>query len=350
VRILAAHPGPNFSVHDVYVGWVEALRELGQHVIEFNLDERLTFYERAMFDNGDEFERALTGQQARELAENGLYATLYKTRPDVLLVVSAFFLSPHLLDLARAYGTRVVLLCTESPYEDGRQLLYAEHVDLVLLNDPANIDVFRNAAPSYYMPHAYRPAVHYPGAGIPELDFDFAFVGTGYASRVAFFEAMGLERLYYAEGLEVDAVLAGNWQQLDDDSPLRRYVGNDPTECLDNEQAADLYRSSKVGMNLYRREAERPELSHGWAMGPREVEMSACGMFFLRDPRGEGDEVLSMLPRFSSPEEASELLAYYLEHASARRRLAESARAAIADRTFTANALSMLRLLDKGEG
>ena len=54
---------------------------------------------------------------------------------------------------------------------------------------------------------------------------DFAFVGTGYASRIAFMEAMDLAGL--------DVVLAGNWQQLAEHSPLHAHVAHDerPLDC-----------------------------------------------------------------------------------------------------------------------
>lgn len=338
MRFLAAHPGPNFSVHDCYVGWVEALRGLGHQVAEFNLSERLTFYDAAVVEVGETFRKALTAEQAQSLAVNGLYAALYKTRPDVMLAVSAFFYPPELLDLARAYGTRVVVLHTESPYEDGRQLQVAEHADLNLINDPTNLEAFQRVAPTVYTPHSFRPSVHSVGPAIPDLRSDVAFVGTGYHSRIAFLEAMDLDGL--------DVLLAGNWKLLDEQSPLRRHVAHDPEECLDNTQTVEVYRSATVGLNLYRREAEAAHLSAGWAMGPREVEMAACGLFFLRDPRPEGDEVLPMLPTFTTPEDASDQLKYWLDHPDTRLALAGKAREAIADRTFTTQAARMLRLLD----
>jgi spore maturation protein CgeB len=345
VRFIAAHPGPNFSVHDVYVGWVEALRELGHQVAEFNLAERLTFYDAALLevgvreDGAHGIRKALSTEQAHELAVNGLYAALYKARPDVLLAVSAFFYPPDLFDLARSYGTRVVLIHTESPYEDGRQLAIAPHADLNLINDPQNLAKFQSIAPSVYAPHAYRPAVHHPGPAVADLACDFAFVGTGYASRIAFLEAMDLSGL--------DVLLAGNWQQLADASPLLKHVGHDLEDCLDNARTADVYRSARAGLNLYRREAETAHLAEGWAMGPREVEMAACGLFFLRDPRPEGDDVLSMLPTFSTPEEAGDLLRWYLAHDAEREKLATRAAQAVADRTFTQHAAALLRLLDR---
>lgn len=354
MRILACHPGPHFSVHDVFVGWTEAFRDLGARVARYNLDDRLTFYDTALVeisgdvkthgldtfrvDAGDKIikiRKALNSEQAHELAINGLYAELYKMRPDVLFLVSAFFVPLKLLDLARSYGTKVVILHTESPYEDERQLTYASHADVSLLNDPINLKRFQSITTARYMPHAYRPSVHHPGTPDPQLASDFAFVGTGFASRIDFFESMDFGNL--------DVMLAGNWQQLDDDSPLMKYVAHDSDECLDNEQTAEIYRSAKVGINFYRREAERPELSEGWALGPREVEMAACGMFFLRDPRPEGDEVFPMLPTFTTPEEASEQLKWWLGRPARRAELANEARLAIKDRTFVNHAKQLLQ-------
>lgn len=330
-----AQPGPAFSVHDVYAGWVEALRELGQHVLEFNLGDRLTFYGSVLVDVDGEYRPALDGHAATELAVNGLYAALYKARPDVLLVVSGFFLPPEVYKRARDAGTRVVVLHTEAPYEAHRQIGVAQHADVNLLNDPTGIEQYPRA---HYVPHAYRPSVHHPGPGLDRLRCDVGFCGTGFPSRIAFFEAMDLDGL--------DVALAGNWQALPDGSPLWRHVANAADECVDNTETAELYRSARLGLNLYRREAQAPELVDGWAMGPREVEMAACGLFFLRDPRPEGDELLDMLPTFTTPAEASELARWWLAHPDQRASAAGRARAALAGRTFHTHAAALLRLLD----
>lgn len=338
MRILVSHPGPGFSVADVYAGWVEALRAAGQQVLEFNLGDRLVFYDKACIEvDTGEYRKALTAEQAIEHAVNGLAAALYKTRPHVLLSVSTFWPDMRLFDMARHTGTRVVLLHTESPYEDERQLKIAPHADLNLLNDPMHLAQFEAVAPTVYAPHAFRPAVHSPGP-TDEPPSDLTFVGTGYPSRVEFLESMDLDG--------VDVALAGNWMNLPDDSPLRKLIVHNPDECFDNEDTVGLYRSAKAGLNLYRQEAEHPELSEGWAMGPREVEMAACGLFFLRDRRGEGDEVLDMLPTFQDPADASEQLRWWLRHDSHREAAATKARAAIADRTFDNHAAQLLRLLE----
>jgi spore maturation protein CgeB len=340
VRWLACHPGPHFSVADVHAGWAEALRTAGEKVVEYPLGDSLTFYSSVLMQVGPNmFARALDNDQATSLAVDRLCGALYKVRPDVLLLTSGFFLPPTLFDVVRRDGVRVVLLATEQPYELGRELDLAAHCDVVLLNDPTHLAKFQEVTTARYQPHSYRPSVHCPGPADPALACDLAFVGTGYASRIDFLERMDLT------GLAVR--LAGNWQQLAAESPLRPYVAQDELQdCLDNVEAVKLYRSAKVGINLYRREAERPELAAGYSVGPREIEMAACGLFFLRDPRPEGDRLFPMLPTFTSPAEANSHLRWFLAHPAARETAAAKAREAIADRTFDHAAAALLRLLD----
>jgi spore maturation protein CgeB len=345
-----AHPGPSQSVHDVHVGWVEALRELGEEVHVFNLDDRLALYGNALLDTGEADENGAMKlrhafpdpDDAVRTAVNGLAATLWHQRPQVLLVISGFFVPVEFLDQARSYGTRVVLLHTEQPYELDRELKLSEHADVTLLNDPTHAERFKAVCPTFYAPHAYRPSVHYPGAGDPGLACDFAFVGTGFGSRRWFFEQM-----YDAGGFDgVDVTLAGNWRGIEDDSVLRKYlVDDDPDACFDNDQAAELYRSARVGINLYRREHDEGADALGVAMGPREVELAACGAFFLRDPRPEGDLVLSMLPTFTGPEDAARQLRWWLDNDDARQKVARVAREAVEDRTFLNSARRLVRLL-----
>lgn len=340
MKIVAAHPGPAFSVHDVHVGWCEALRKLGHQVAEYNLSERLTFYDAAMIElPNKEMRKALNHDQAYELAVNGLYATLYKLQPDMLLVTSSFFYYAGMLEEIRSRGIKVVLIHTESPYEDDRQVKLSGHVDVNIVNDPTNLDRFRQENPkSYYMPHSYRPGFHEPGPSNAHTAADFVFVGTGYRSRIDF-----LERMDFGD---LDVLLAGNWQLLKDESPLRKYVAHDINECIDNEQTVDVYRGSKIGLNLYRKEGETAESISGWSCGPREIEMAACGMFYMRESRGESDELFPMLPTVSSPDEATLTLNYYINRQDLRDDATLEARIAIQDRTFVNRAKELMRLMN----
>jgi hypothetical protein len=353
-RILVVHPGPlpDFSVADVFTGWLEALRELGCQAVPFSLNDRLVAYSNALVSTGetDEGGHPIVRNMFSEggvflAAMEGLSHALLTFWPDIVLFVSGFYLNAGTMQLLRMRNFRIVMLMTESPYQDSEQLERAQLADLVLLNDPVNLEIFREHVRAEYMPHAYRPGLHRPRSGPRDMTLasDLCFIGTAFASRIGFFEHMDLAG--------IDVLLGGNdWGKLDPSSGVARFVGSPLGEpdCVDNEQAVRLYQNAKMGINFYRRETSPAEHwdGQGWAMGPREVEMAACGLPFLRDSRPEGDAVLPMLPTFDNPYEASQQLRWWLAHDSERETIAARAREAIADRTFVSNAKRMLQLAD----
>jgi spore maturation protein CgeB len=348
MRWLIGHPGPHFSVHDLYEGWTEALRGLGEDVWTFNLGDRITFYDAAHIQAGvtDEqgrpaMRKALDRAVALETAAHEILRGAFLAWPDVVLLISAFWYPPYLLDAMRGRGMKVVLLHTESPYQDGEQLERAAHADINLLNDPVSIAAYEAlGVPAAYMPHAFRPSVHYPAPPGAAQKHDLAFVGTGFPSRIRFFEQMDLTGL--------DVHLAGMWMGLPPGSPLRDWTATTAPDCVDNDDTAGIYRQARTGINLYRREGEDTWTGDAWAMGPREVELAACGLWFARDSRPESDKTFPMLPSFSSAEEAGEQIRWALAHPDERTEAAAKAQAAIAGRTFENNARALMRMISKG--
>lgn len=333
MRVLVVHPGPWFSVGDVHRGWVRGLRANGAQVLDFNLNDRLEFYDKVYFPRAGEYVKPLDREQSLHLACEGINNAAYKFWPDVIVIVSGFYVPPQFFDVWRDRGHKVVMLHTESPYEEARQLALAERVDLNILNDPTNIDAYPDG--TIYVPHAYDPAIHHPGPSNTKAEF--CFVGTGYPSRQQFFEQVDWDG--------IDAVFAGNWQEVTEASPLHRFLMHDTTDCLANEQAADLYRGTQVSANLYRAEAQDGCDAEGWAMGPREVELAACGTFYLTEERGENREVLPMVPTFDSPEDFGDKVRWWLAHPEAREQVTREAQAAVADRTFDRHAARLLQHL-----
>jgi spore maturation protein CgeB len=292
---------------------------------------------------------AFTPDEAAQLALKDLYGDLYTFAPDIVMFVSAFFTRPETFKLIRNRGHKIVILGTESPYQDDEQLLRAQYAHLNLINDPVNIGLYENlGAPVYYQPHCYRPSVHYPRTGPrdPAMSCDFCFIGTGFDSRIKFFEAMDFTG--------IDTMIAGNfWGKLPPGSPVAKHVAielGSEADCVANTETAELYRNAKISLNLYRRESEPGHADDvAYAMGPREIEQAACQLFCLRDPRAEGDELFKgILPTFGSPEEASELIRWWLvpSRDGLREKRAAQAREAIIDRTFTASAKKLLKRLE----
>ncbi len=340
MRILAVRPGPAFSVADVYDGWVKAFRALGCEVHEAHLDTDLTIFGAAEMEiNGDR--RKIFSQQAvYELAQRSLYAEAYLHWPDMIFCPFAQLIHGQTVANLRSRNHKIVACFTESPYEDQTQIERAAQFDMVLVNDPTNLHRFQAANPrTYYQPQSYNPELHCPGPPTPRLVSDAAFVGTGYPSRVEFLEQVDFSGL--------DFLLGGHWSRLAEDHPLVQYLGHDIEDCIDNSETVDIYRSTKVSLNLYRQESEHDELSDGWAMGPREVELAATGCMYVTQPRGENREVMPMVPTFTEPGELGDLLRYYVTHDKERALVAGAARRAIEDRTFVNAAGRLLTELDR---
>lgn len=279
MRILMIHPGPAFSVADVYNGWRDAFLELGCEIHEAHLDTDLNVFTAAEFKNENTGERAklFSLEAAWQMAMRSLYAECYRLWPDLVFNVYGMMVSPGVLRTIKGRRMRIATLFTESPYEDPTQLERCADLDIALINDPTNFEAFRALnRNTWYQPHCYNPQVHCPGPFDPEEASDFCFVGTGYPSRTEFFEAV--------DWSGIDAAFAGHWRYLSEDSPLRTFLAHDVQHCCDNAETVRLYRGTKVSANLYRQETEEGADHRGWAMGPRSVELAACGTFF---PFGE---------------------------------------------------------------
>jgi hypothetical protein len=339
MRVLLVHPGPHFSVSDVHDGLLKGLQQNGVTVASLNLHDRLDFYAGAHVKKGRKWVKAFEREDAVRVASKGLLAACYEFWPDIVVVMSGFFISPETWGILARRPHHVVLWCTESPYEDDRQARPARYVDTVVMNDPTNLTAMRSVNPrTWYFGHSYDPDRHHPGPVDPDLACDFGFVGTGFPSRVEFFEKV--------DWSGIDARFGGNWSWLDDDSPLLPLLMHSPGNCVDNADTADLYRSSKIGANLYRKEHSEDAHANGWAIGPREVELAACGSFFLREPRAEGDALFPQLPTFTEPGEFGDLVRWWLARPDLRETAADAARAAVVDRTFKNTAARLLRFVD----
>ncbi|MDQ3106416.1 MAG: glycosyltransferase [Actinomycetota bacterium] len=339
MRILVVEPGPAFSVKDVAVGWSRAFRELGHDVLDLNYGDRLDWYSQVAVNRDDEWTAALDGNAAVQMAAKGIEVACYEFWPDVVVIVSCFFVPAFTMEMLKRRGHKVVILHTECPYEDEGQVMRAAHADLNVLNDPISLDRFRGAGPpAVYMPHAYDPAIHYRRQPRSDWQSEFCFVGTGFPSRVEFLESV--------DWTGVDFALAGMWARTRPDSPLRKHLVHDIGHCLPNEDTVRLYSSTMASANLYRREAETFGLEKGWAVGPREIELAALGVYFLRESRPEGDELFPMLETFAGPGDFEEKLRWVLTHDDHRETAAAAAQAAVADHTFVNNAKRLLELLD----
>lgn len=329
MRALVVYPGPEFSVSDVADKVAKGLSGNGVEVRAFNMHDLIAFYTNAYVKDDKRAARrrryikAMDHDGAVQMCMDHLKAELWKVPHDVLVIVSGFFTDFDSLDRIRKRGVKVVAVMTEQPYELERELALASHADVVALNDPVHAEEFREVCPvGLYLPHSYDPATHHANGRSDR--YDFTFVGTAYPSRIKFFERVDFGR--------ANVALAGNWEALSRFSHLNRHKAGKSWECMLNAHTAELYRQSAMSCNTYRIEHDDGADADGWAIGPREVELAACGTFFARESRGESDELFPMLPTISDPSELSDVLRWSMSHPAERQAAADAARAAVADR------------------
>jgi hypothetical protein len=325
--------------------------------MSYNTNDRLTFYGHARLEDATQpacetckqfphRQGIPTNDGIMQMAMKGISEACYVFWPDVVFFVSAFYTTAATLQLLRLRGHKIVMLHTESPYQDDEQMMRGQFADLNLLNDPCNMEAWKSnvGGTAAYMPHAYDPDIHFRAdRSVTPYASDFSFVGTAFKSRQKFFHDMKL----HESGLNV--TFGGNgWDYiLPEYEDILQFLGHRQDQCVDNEETARIYRLSKVGINFYRQEGEESHYGEGVAMGPREVEMAACGLFFLRDHRPETDHVFGeFLPAFESAEGAVEMAKYYVNHEAQREYYAKKAFEAIEDRTFDNNAKKAMGLME----
>ena len=286
------HPGVQWAVSDVEAGLFYGLTSLGVEVVRHS---------------GSEFSAAAKGV-------------------DAVIVVSGIKITDEELAAARAVCP-VYLVFTETPYDQERELRQAALVDGCWTHERASLPAFRVVNPrSAYLRHAWHPERHFVDPQEPTLDV--VFVGSGFPERITFFNKI--------DWTGINLALYGIWDGFGLKESLEPCVKSGP---IDNEQAARLYRRTRIGLNLYRR-TDKPVAS----LNPRAYELAACGTFQVSEYRDESAEVFGeWAATFTTPAEAEARIRHYLALPDMRARVAERNRLAVASHSWAHRAEAVVR-------
>jgi len=163
-----------------------------------------------------------------------------------------------------------------------------------------------------FLPYAYDPWCHFPADLRPDeaarFRSDVVFVGIWEARRAAILEQL------VGDGVNFSlAVWGDRWNQLDVESPLRRYV---KFRGVTGQSMGKVFAASRIALAFL----TPPDLHTA-----RTFEIPAYGAFMLAERTSEhitffkeGQEIAC----FGSVEELKEKIEYYLEHDDERRRIA----------------------------
>ena len=344
LRLILCHPGASWSTADVFDGLNYGLKQLGADVVPYRLDTRIEASHKAL--------HALWRTKKKEQpdlakpnhvdiiyhAGVGVLEMALRHQADVVLVVSAMFLHPDIIVMMKRAGLRVVVLFTESPYDEEHELKIAGMVDGCWTNERTCVPRFRTVNPhSGYLPHAWHPLKHSAAVPLHEglPSHDVVFVGTGFAERIDWFNKI--------DWTGIDLGLYGTWK-----AGLNKQVkACVKGEQITNEMAASLYRRAKVGLNLYRNlsgwSGKGARITGAESLSPRAYELAACGSFHISDDRAEVKEVFGeLVPTFTSPTEAAALIRLWLNQPEKRAEVAAQLPACVAESSWVDRAKTVL--------
>lgn len=356
-RFLVVDPGASWSTADVWAGLVHGLIRHGIEVIPYSLAARID-NAGAYLNHAWRRATKLRKQQAAKTqqpfepipkpttAEIQYTASIYaldaalRHQVDAVIIVSAMFFHPNVIQLMKRAKLKVFVLFTESPYDIEKELERAKIVDGCWTNERSSVNAFRSVNPcSGYLAHSWHPERHRPGAhegdeAVPA--HDVVFVGSAFHERIEWFSAI--------DWTGIDLGLFGTWDMLGSRSKLRQYVKGGQ---VDNRMAAALYRRAKVGLNLYRTSIgwgrRAPAISHAESLNPRAYELAACGSFHLSEFRAEVPEVFGdLVPTFKTPTEAAALIRMWLADDAGRAQIAEALPASVAESSWVHRARTVI--------
>lgn len=325
------------------MGVLEGLRAAGVPCAEFRLDGRIQrthdflhfLWRRQKRQAPDRAWPKPTPADVVFQASQGLVERALERGCTDVLAVSAMYLMPDRLELARRAGLRVWLLCTETPYDLGEELRVARLVDGVWTHERTAVDTFRQVNPNVaYLPHAWRQGVHDETHAVPEQTADVLFCGSLFRERVQWFEAI--------DWRGIDLALYGTPELLPPRSALRQAVRGG---LVPNAELVPLARGAKVVLNLFR---QPPAGAVAESLNPRCYEMAAARVCLISDHRPElAERFGDAVPTFASPEEAGALIRALLADPARRAACAARAAAAVAEATWHARARTMIATMQQ---
>lgn len=346
MKVLLVHPGASWATADVEAGLRYGLQHHGVAVVPYRLDQRLEFANSWCHIMWRRKKRERPDLLKPNEADVSYYASIgtlemaLRHQVDAVVIVSAMFLHPDVLIMLRRANLRVTILFTESPYDLEDELRFAKLVDGCWTNERSCVPAFQQVCPrAGYVPHAWHPARHFVSPVIdPDVPrHDVVFVGSGFAERVAWLNAV--------DWTGIDLGLYGNWTGLGLAPALEARVRPGP---IGNEQTARLYRHARIGLNLYRRSkgwglGPQPEIDHAESLNPRAYELAACGVFHLSEPRAEVGEVFGdLVPIIETPDDVSRTVRTWLARPDSRESIARQLPARVAEKSWKERAMTII--------
>lgn len=326
MRILIAYPGPTHSTFDVAAGYEKALRNLGHVVYGYPYHKWLGFYGETLL-HWEQFNEQYKMNRNDVVLHSSLHLVIAVLEfvPDVVVIVSGSALHKHAFDLMHRLSLPLVMLLTESPYEDELQSKIITQANIAHAFTNESMSVARlseTGVPITYLPHSFDPDVHKPTDVNGEYQSDVFFHGTLWPERSRLLKGLA--------NLPFDLRVTG----LDLTEPA------DGEHLIDNAELARWYSGAKICLNHHR--TFKTQLgddigsTEAISIGPRAYEIAACGAFQLCDGRRpELNAVFgASVPTYEDADDLKNKIVHYMANPKDRQDSAKLAQMRVQSCTF----------------
>jgi len=271
-----------------------------------------------------------------------LIQLLKNNKYDLVFVLKGGDIQEEALVEIKKYVPTLANWWVDDPFnKDANPNLY-KHYDYFFVFDSYYIPKIQKLGVKnvYWLPCAFNPASYFPGEKNPKYITDLAFVASYFSPREELF--------LHLKNKQLDISIWGpGW----DKAPLQKFFQLYPNSLkgtnLPNSEAASLYRSAKICLNLNHNHSKIDGINQ------RMLEIIASGGFQICDFR-EGFtgifEDKKEIVYFKKPEEIAELVDYYLKHENERISIVEKGMEKVhREHSFEARAKEVLMLLNVRE-
>ena len=329
--LLSGYHNPHYLTVTEYIE--RAVRCLGHELIMFN--------DRDHFIPGRLRKRWKTLQAISLAAINmHLVKLAERTLPDITLISGGHRVTRTCLKRLRQRKLRTALWTTDAPRSSDLMMKTAFDYQHLFCQGSEYVDIFTQMglAGAEWLPMACDPEMHrrVDVSAEEKLKFgsDVVLVGSYYPQRAEMIQAVLRHH---------PALWGPGWDALPPTSPLRTCIRGAHTQP---EIWTKIYSASKIVLSIHYSDLENRFLVH--QASPRVFEAMACGAFVLTDRQ---KDVLSLfkdgehLVTFSDGVDLDRKIAYFLEHADERQRIAAVGRQEVLKNHTYENRLR--RLLDR---
>ena len=320
-KILLVEPGHFTSTVETFRGYADGFASLGCDVWEYNLAERLMFFQRASQASKPKEEISLS--QLSEAATESIVVAALAEKVDLILYITAQNITLHTFQMIRE-GLKIPqgIILTESPYCSSWELERLKVCDFAFTNDEACVELYRKVNKNvFFLSQGYRQDVFEEYSPVPSLyESDIFFVGTIFPKRQIFLNEI-CEGFPFKKISLFGSALKKSWK-----SDRFEHAFTDQT--VPQEEYAKFLKRTKVAlcpMREYRVETNTQYIIPT-NPGPRFFEILAMGAFCITEWReglkryGPGKN----FETYKETEECVDKIKFYLDHEEKRKKIAAS--------------------------